>query len=124
VYFAGFVEDVAGVLPSLDAVCMASLSEALPFAILEAASYARPILATAVGGMASLLEDGVTALLVPPRDPDALAQGLRWLYANQDKAKELGCAAYQMVQERFNVSNMVEETLRIYDRALIKGNTT
>lgn len=118
VCFAGFREDITSLLPALDMVCMASLSEALPYAVLEAASYARPILATAVGGMATLLEDHETALLVPPRESTALAQGIRWFYAHPEEAKRIGENAYHMVRERFSVQTMVEKTLHIYDESL------
>ncbi len=118
VRFGGFREDIARLLPSVDCVCMASLSEALPYTILEAASYARPILATAVGGMAALLEDGKTARLVPPRDPAALAQGLRWLAANPDDARRIGLAAYDLVRQSYSVDVMIDQILQVYDKTL------
>jgi len=118
VRFGGFREDITQLLPSIDCVCMASLSEALPYTILEAASYARPILATAVGGMAALLDDGKTARLVPPRDPAALAQGLRWLANNPDDAQRIGLAAYDLVRQSYSVDVMIERILQVYDKAL------
>jgi glycosyltransferase involved in cell wall biosynthesis len=118
VCFAGFRQDIPRVLPSVDALCMASLSEALPYAILEGASHARPILATAVGGMATLLEDRQTALLVPPQDSGALAGGLRWLATHPDEARAIGRAAYDLVRRSFSVEAMIKKTLQVYDRAI------
>ncbi|MHB8626584.1 MAG: glycosyltransferase [Aggregatilineales bacterium] len=118
VCFTGFREDIPRVLESLDCVCMASLSEALPYAILEAAAYARPILATAVGGMATLLTDYKTARLVPARDPAALAEGLRWIVTHPDDARQMGINAYHMVRQSCSVQTMIEKTLQIYDKAL------
>lgn len=119
VRFAGFRQDIPRVLGSVDCLCMASLSEGLPYAILEGASYARPILATAVGGMATLLQDGQTARLVPPRDPAALAEGLRWLATHPDEAQAIGRAAYEMVRRSFSVEAMIDQILDVYDRALL-----
>lgn len=118
VHFAGFRDDVPRLLPSLDCVCMASLSEALPYAVLEAASYARPLLCTAVGGLATLLEDGVTARLVPAQDSAALAQGIRHLATQRDFAHQLGKNAYEMVAARFSQAAMLEKILQVYDRAI------
>ncbi|MCE7948650.1 MAG: glycosyltransferase family 1 protein [Chloroflexi bacterium CFX4] len=118
VHFAGFREDVLSLLPSLDCVCMASLSEALPYAVLEAASYARPLLCTAVGGLATLLQEGVTARLVPAQDSAALAEGIRQLTADRQSARQLGMNAYQMVAERFSQTVMLKKILQVYDKAI------
>ncbi|MCS6871574.1 MAG: glycosyltransferase [Anaerolineae bacterium] len=118
VHFAGFCDDVPRLLPSLDCVCLASLSEALPYAVLEAASFARPLLCTAVGGLATLLEDGVTARLVPAQDSAALAEGIRQLATQRDFARQLGMNAYQMVAARFSPTAMIEKVLQVYDRAV------
>ncbi len=118
VHFAGFREDVLTLLPSLDCVCMASLSEALPYAVLEAASYARPLLCTAVGGLATLLQEGVTARLVPAQDSAALAEGIRSLVTDPQSARQLGINAYQMVAERFSQTVMLKKILQVYDKAI------
>ncbi len=118
VHFTGFCEDVPGLLPSLDCVCLASLSEALPYAVLEAAAYGRPLLCTAVGGLATLLQDGVTARLVPPQDAAALAEGIRQLATQRDWARQLGMNAYHMVAARFSQTVMLEKVLQVYDRAV------
>ncbi len=118
VHFAGFRDDILKLLPSLDAVCMASLSEALPYAVLEAASYARPLLVTKVGGLATLLEHQKTAYMVPAQSSVALAEGIRWFVTHPDDAKALGMAAYEMVKAKFSLDKMIQQTLAVYDRAL------
>lgn len=118
VHFAGFCDNVPRLLPSLDCVCMASLSEALPYAVLEAASFARPLLCTAVGGLATLLQDGVTARLVPAQDSAALAAGIRELVSDRERAQQLGLNAYRMVAERFSQAAMLKSILQVYDRAI------
>ncbi len=118
VVFAGFRQDVDAVLRSVDAVCMASLSEALPYAVLEAMAWARPLVVTDVGGLATLLSHRQTAYLVPPADADALAQGLRWLVTHPHDAHMLGLAGYQKVRDQFSVGVMIGRVVDVYDRAL------
>jgi len=118
VHFCGFVEDVPAVLRAVDAVCLPSLSEALPYVVLEAASYARPLVVTRVGGMATLLTDGETAHVVPPQDPAALAEAVRWVATHPAERQAMGLAAYALVRREFSVETMVANTLQVYDRAL------
>lgn len=80
-------------LRAADIVVFPSLSEGLPVALLEAMAHARAIVATRVGGMPEVLEDGVEAVFVPPRDPEALAAALRDLAADAERRAALGAAA-------------------------------
>lgn len=118
VHFCGFVEDIPAILQSVDAVCLPSLSEALPYVLLEAAAYARPLVVTQVGGMATLLQDGETARVVPPQDAAALAEALRWVATHPVERQAMGLAAYALVKRAFSVETMVAKTLQVYDRAL------
>ncbi len=114
VHFAGFRNDVATILPQCNAFCLPSLSEGLPYALLEAAAQKLPLLVSAVGGMATLLEDRRTATFAPPADSTALADGLRWLMDNPARAAELGTAAYRLVNEKFNPDDMIRRVLAVY----------
>jgi glycosyltransferase involved in cell wall biosynthesis len=118
VHFAGFRKDIPGILQAVDCVCMPSLSEALPYTVLEAASYARPLLVTKVGGMATLLQDGKTAIIVPPQDATALAKGIRQLVQNPEQARQYGIAGYELVRTSFSVDLMMQKILEVYERAL------
>ncbi|MFC1959484.1 glycosyltransferase family 4 protein [Chloroflexota bacterium] len=118
VTFTGFCDNIPEILQTVDAVCLASLSEALPYAVLEAASYARPLLVTKVGGLATLLADGETAVLAAPRDPATLADGLRWLATHPAEAQAMGLAAYEMVRQSFSVDRMMNQILQVYEKAL------
>ncbi len=116
VHFTGFVQDVPAILRGVDALCMASLSEALPYVVLEAAASARPMLVTGVGGMATLLTDKETARVVPAQDALALAEGIRWLVAHPPEAARMGLAAYALVKQQFSVETMIDQILAVYDR--------
>lgn len=116
VRWLGFREEVATLLRASDSFVLPSLSEGLPLALLEAAGQRLPILATSVGAVPVVFEHGVTARLVPPDDPAALATQLRWLMAHPEERDELGRAAELAVAEHLDVHAMVDGTLAAYDR--------
>lgn len=118
VHFAGFRRDIPRVLQAIDCFCMASLMEGLPYAMLEAGAYGRPLVMTAVGGIVGLLQHRTHALLVPPCDPQALAAALRELATQPTVARQLGQAAYTFIRDSFgSIQAMTEKTLQVYDRA-------
>jgi glycosyltransferase involved in cell wall biosynthesis len=118
VHFTGFQDDIPKILQELDCLCMPSLSEAMPFTILEAGAYARPIVATRVGGLATLLKDGETALLVAPEDPSALAAAILQLQKQPEQKEKLALAAYEMVKQSFSTEKMVSEIMTVYRRLM------
>ena len=118
VHFTGFREDVLSLLAASDAFCMPSLSEGLPYALLEAIAYRLPLLVSKVGGMAALLSDKKDALLVPPANSHALASGLAWIVDHREEAARLADAAFELVQQRFNCDEMIAETVAIYRHAV------
>jgi glycosyltransferase involved in cell wall biosynthesis len=118
VVFTGFRQDIPDILKSLDCMCLASLSEALPYAVLEAASYARSILATAVGGLKTLLKHEETALLVPSQDAAALEMAIRHMINQPDGTVQIGLNAYHMIRKSFSVETMMASVLTVYDKAV------
>ena len=76
VTFAGHRADIPEILATLDLFVLPSLWEGMLNAVLEAMAAGLPVVATAVGGTAEVVVDGVTGLLVTPRDPDALANAI------------------------------------------------
>ena len=73
-----------------------------------------PLLVTGVGGMDALLDDDVTARVVPPGDPAALAAGLRSLIDDPDGAARMAAAAHALTAERFSTDRMIDATLAHY----------
>jgi len=110
------------ILKSSDIFVMPSRYEGTPIALLEAAALARPILASATGGIPELVRQEEQALLVPPGDPTALAQGLARLASDQKYAEKLGQSAQQRVCESFNLEAQVKATWNAYRKALAKHN--
>lgn len=110
VTFTGFRADGARVMAAFDVFTLASKWEGLPVALMEALALGLPVVATAVGGVAETMHDGVDAVLVPPGDPQALADGWRSLFAdtalrrrmarlNRQRAAEFDAARAQRVIE-------------------------
>jgi glycosyltransferase involved in cell wall biosynthesis len=111
-------ENAMSILKSSNIFVMPSRYEGTPIALLEAAALARPILASATGGIPELVQHEEHALLVPPGDPAALAQGLMKLASDPEYAASLGQSAQQRIQQRFNLESQVNATWQAYRKAL------
>lgn len=112
VLFTGARNDVAALLAAMDVFVLSSYSDCFPMALLEAMAAARPAVCTAVGGVAEMLEDGVTGYLVPPKDPAALAQRLSELLGDDGARRGFGAAARARVEAEFTLARSVEEAQR------------
>lgn len=115
VVFTGRRDDVPAVTAALDVAVLPSYREAQGLAILEAMALARPVVASNVGGIPEMIEDGVTGLLVPPRDPVALAAGIVRLLTDHPFADTLAHAGRTLAHERFCVERMVRALQDVYE---------
>jgi glycosyltransferase involved in cell wall biosynthesis len=115
VVFAGHRDDAAELLAELDLFVLPSWTEGLPLVVLEAMARRRAVVATPVGGTPEVVADGETGLLVPPRDPDALAAAIRELLADPERRRRMGEAGYRRAAERFSAEAMTRRVLEIYD---------
>jgi len=118
VQFVGQLDDVGPLLAAADGVILPSRWEGLPLVLLEAMARGRPIVATAVGGVADALEDGVSGTLVPANDVGALAAALEHLHRRADRAWRLGHVAAEVARERYSWPAVVDEFESVYDEAL------
>jgi len=114
VSFPGFVSDVPSFLEDVDVFVMPSLFEGLGVAALEAMAAGKPVVATNVGGLAESVIDSVTGLLVPPRDPRALAEAVGKLVGDRSLAGEMGKRADERVREHFTLKKMAEKNEAYY----------
>jgi glycosyltransferase involved in cell wall biosynthesis len=116
----GFVQHTA--LPPLyeraAVVAVPSHREGFGVACAEAMAHARPVVASAVGGLLDLVVDGETGVLVPPRDVPALRGALERLLADPDLRRRLGEAGRARVQERFSWPAVTDATIAAYEDAL------
>jgi len=99
-------------------VACPSRREGFGVACLEAMAHARPVLATAVGGLRDLVVDGETGLVVEPRDPRALRAALERLLADADLRRRFGAAGRRRAQERFSWPAVTDTTLDAYAGAI------
>lgn len=120
VSFAGFQQDMDGWYARLDALMMPSRHEGLPYALLEAMAEGLPVVASAVGGIAEAIEDGRNGLLVPPGQPDALADALLRLARDAALRHQLGQAAVATARERFSAEAMTVAYERLYDAVIVR----
>jgi glycosyltransferase involved in cell wall biosynthesis len=115
VIFTDTRDDVPAVTAALDVAVLPSYREAQGLAILEAMALRRPVVATRVGGIPEVIDDGHTGLLVPPHDADALARAIVRLLTDHPLADTLARAGHDLVYDRFCVERMVESIEAIYD---------
>lgn len=114
VIFTGQVEDVLTILPLLNIQVLASHEEGFPNALLEGMAMAKPLVATAVGGIPEALMHNQTGLLIPPQNPEALAQAILTLLKNPDLAKQFGANARKRVEQHFSLPIMLARLDLLY----------
>lgn len=112
--FAGFRTDLDRLIPAFTVFCFSSKWEGLGTSLLDAMCFARPIVATAAGGIPEAVVDGDTGRLVPVRDPQALADALVDVLSDKTRRDDMGCAGRRRFLERFTAERMVDETLAVY----------
>jgi glycosyltransferase involved in cell wall biosynthesis len=118
--FLGQVTDVAGFYAACDIIVMSSRNEGAPIALLEAMGAGNAIVATNVGGIPDMVHDGVSALLVPKEDAEALAAAMLRLVNDPAARSRLGGAAKERTSE-FTVPRFAEVTAALYDE-LARGS--
>lgn len=116
--FLGQRADVPDLLAVADLVVLPSLFEGLPVSVLEAMAAERPVVATAIGGTDEAVTSGQTGLLVPPRDPGALAAAIRHLQGDPVLARRLASAGRERVEREFASDGTAQSVMRIYDEVM------
>ena len=115
VHFLGFRRDVPQLLGAADGYVLSSLSEGLPMVLLEASACGLPIVATAVGGNAEIVEPDRTGFLAPPADPEALASAMLQLSGLSDAARtQMGEAGRIRTAESFDRGRVLDSWEAIY----------
>jgi glycosyltransferase involved in cell wall biosynthesis len=117
VHFHGFQRNILDWIAHLDALLMPSLHEGLPYTLLEAMSLGVPTVASRVGGLAEVLVDGRTGLLIEVGDEAGLAAALTRLAEDPELARRLGAASATVQREAYTLSRMADEYLEVYAQA-------
>jgi glycosyltransferase involved in cell wall biosynthesis len=115
VHLLGYRSDPDALLEEADIFALPSWIEGLPLVVLEAMVHGKPVIATAVGGTPELVDDGVTGVLVPPRDPHELAAAIRSLVEDPERARAFGAAGRERVEREFSEAAMTRRVLEVYD---------
>lgn len=114
VHLIGPTDGAMPLLAGSDVFVSASWAESFPLNVLEAMAAGVPIVATDVGGTGEAIEHGISGLLVPARDPGALADALAELLTDRARAAALGAEARERQRSRFGVDQMIDGTLQAY----------
>jgi sugar transferase (PEP-CTERM/EpsH1 system associated) len=109
VHFAGYQPDAGPFYQAMDIFALTSRSEGMPQAVLEASVTGLPVVASAVGGLPELIDNGLSGMLFPPGDDAVLAQVLRKLITNPEEGRRMGAAARARVESAFHVGRMAAE---------------
>ena len=119
VHFVGFQPSVEPCLAAMDLYVHPALMEGFGIAVLEAMAMARAVVATAVGGVPEIVRHGVTGLLVPSGNPEALAAAVISLLTEPERRAKLGRAGRQRVLKDFTVEAMLERLREAYESLLV-----
>lgn len=120
VIFAGHVSNVRSYYAVANVLANASHSEGSPYVLLEAMAAGVPVVATSVGGVPEIATSGETALLVPPRDPEAFARALHQLLTMADLAQTLSSNARVHVADHFSPAGYARSVIQIYQELCIR----
>lgn len=120
--FLGRRQDMPEVLSAFDVFVSSSHDEGMSNAILEGMAMERTVVATNVGGTGEVVRDGASGLLVPPRDPEALAKAIAEVARTPERRAEMGRIGRRIVEEKFSAQAMVRQMEALYfDLAARRG---
>ncbi len=115
VFLCGVRKDMMYVYKSIDYLVLPSLTEGLPYVLLEAMLFKVPVLATDVGGIPNIIINGVTGYLVPPGDVKSLTGGMEKMLNGPEKSREMSEEGYKLVMEKYSARRMADDYRRLYD---------
>ena len=116
--------EVATYFSAADVVVLPYLDITLSAVLVTAYSFGRPVVATAVGGLPELIEQGKSGMIVPPEDPDALGRVLGQLLADPTRCQMMGNYAHRLARERHDWSTIAQQTADLYRHVWQNGHAT
>ena len=118
VFFKSTVNQTPDLLGAFDVFVMPSIMEGLGLSVIEAQACGIPVVASRIGGLVDLIEDGKTGFLVPVNDPVALAKRIIEVLKDPQKSKIMAQQARSNIEKYFSAKRMVEETIKVYSNIL------
>ncbi|MFB3789161.1 MAG: glycosyltransferase family 4 protein, partial [bacterium] len=119
--FAGFRRDQGRVYRDLDLVVLTSANEGLPVVIIEALASGAPAVATRVGGVPELIEEGKTGYIVEPGNIESIAEGIKKAAADPAQTRAMGLAAREEIIRKYSIQRLVGDIEKLYDELLGEG---
>lgn len=116
VYFKSTINKTHELLPAFDVFAMPSLMEGLGLSVMEAQACGIPVVASRIGGLIDLIEDGKSGYLVPSNDPSALAEKITEALSNPQRSKAMAEQARSNIEQHFSAQNMLQQTLGVYEQ--------
>lgn len=98
--------------------------EPLATTVLESYRHSRPVIASRIGGLVEMVEDGNDGILIEPASPNSLTEAIRWMVEHRDKAVEMGINGRQKVETNFSPEHYLEQLLGVYERVLESASTS
>ncbi len=120
IFFVGNRMDIDSIMDISDVFVLASLTEGLPLTVLEALQAQCPVVATEVGGIPEVIENGRNGLLVKAKSVSALSTAIKDLLSNPERSKYMGSQSGEILKERFSVDKMVKKTEEVYQNLYYK----
>jgi len=120
IIFTGYIprDQISHYYAASDVVVVPSLQEGWGLVVTEAMATGKPVIGTKVGGILDQIIDGYNGFLVPPRDPEAIAQKILHLSENPEKIKEMGKRARQLAEEKFDIEIRAKKIVTLYKELL------
>jgi len=122
VILPGFRDDLDNYIPAFDLLALPSYTEGLPNVVLESLAAGVPVVATAVGGVPEVVQDGISGYLVSPGDPDALAERILRVLHSADCGCSMGGQGREYVRDHFSFSTQATGYQRLFDSLLAKDD--
>lgn len=113
-FLSGNMPDASRYLKAFDLFVLPSIKEGMPWTILEAMAAGLPIVATKVGGVPEMIQDGKDGILVEPQNPQELAGAIKKIVADDNLRESLGDNAFGVVKEKFSLAEMIRKTEELF----------
>lgn len=123
VRFLGYRDDISQLMQMADAVVIPSLTEAQPRVAVQAFATGRPVVASAVGGVPEIVKHGQTGWLVPPADPQALADAIAKVMTQPDEAAQVAAGARALAEQTMRFDHRMAQTLATYETAIRRAKS-
>ena len=117
-------DEVMALYSSARMVVLSSFTEGVPVVLIEAMATGCPVVATSVGGVGELVQDGVTGRLVAPGDPEALADAIEWVLDNPAEAQVMAQRARRLVEREFCQETSAERLAELFRGSRLRDDTT